>query len=185
MKHLGWILLAVVVVAGTAVYLVRFRPLQKRLDDQTRETEMWIAKTEQLKRAAQLDATRQKLAPDVNFLLADLFPSLDSFGLTRYARDTLASLANEFRKVQGEIRITVFSDDSGANLYTKLKYPNAFAYSAAKGAAVTRFLESQGVPSNRMVVVAHGQGRERSTTIPDLKTFSRRRLEISVRATAP
>jgi outer membrane protein OmpA-like peptidoglycan-associated protein len=183
-KHLAWVILGAVVVAGAVLYMVQYRPLAGRLADRTRETEMWIAKIEQLKRDARLEETRQKLAPDVGFLLADVFPNQDSFGLTRYARDTLAALANEFRKSQGEIRITVFSDDSGTSLYTKLKYANALAYSAAKAAAVSRFLESQGIPSNRMVVVAYGQGRPRSATIPDLSTFAGRRLEISLRAAA-
>jgi outer membrane protein OmpA-like peptidoglycan-associated protein len=185
LKYLGWILLLVVLTIGIILYSTKYQALQNRLDQQARETEMWIGKTEQMKRKAALGETRQRMAPDVSLLLADVFPGMDSFNLTRIGRDTLATLAKQLRFTQGQITVSVFTDDSSVSLPTKLKYPDAFSFAAAKGAAVVRYLAGQGVPSNRIALVAYGSGRERSPTIPDLRRISSRRLEISVLAGAP
>jgi flagellar motor protein MotB len=65
---------------------------------------------------------------------------------------------------------------------TKSRYFDAWALSAAKAAVVTRFLQSKGIPAERMVLQALGAPRETGATLPDLKPLSNRRLEITVRA---
>jgi hypothetical protein len=47
---------------------------------------------------------------------------------------------------------------------------------------VTRFLQSAGVPPERMVLQAYGIPRATGALLPDLQTLSTRRLEITVRA---
>jgi outer membrane protein OmpA-like peptidoglycan-associated protein len=185
MKFLGWILFLVVLGAGIVLYNTSYLPLRGRLDQQVRETEMWIGKTEQLRQQSVLEQTRQRMTPDVSLLLADVFPSMDSFGLTRLGRDTLMSLANELRRTRGRIVLSVFTDDSGAGLHTKARYPDAFSFAAAKGAVVARFLLGQGVPASRLVLLTQGVGAESRGALPDLKQLSSRRLEIAVRATLP
>jgi hypothetical protein len=181
MKYLGWILLLAAIVGGVALYSMKYQPLLNKLDQQIRETEMWMSQTEQMKRKLSLDETRQKMAPDADFLLADLFPGVDSFNLTRFAKDTLATLANELRRTRGDITVSVFTDDADISLMTKLKYPDAFSYSAGKGAVVIKYLQGQGVAADRITLVAHNAGRDRGAALPDLKRLASRRLEISVR----
>jgi outer membrane protein OmpA-like peptidoglycan-associated protein len=183
MKHLGWVLFAVLLVASVALYLFGYRPLQKRCQQQRREAEMWLAKTEQMKRKADLDETRQKMAPNVSLLLADVFPGMDSFSLSRFGRDTLAALAQGLRRTSGIITVAVYTDDQDINLYTKQNYPEAISFAAAKGAVAIRYLVNQGVPAERIILQAHGTGQARGATIPDLRAFSSRRLEITVRTT--
>lgn len=182
MKYLGWVLFFIVLTAGIPLYLLRYLPLERRLAQQVRETEMWMNKTEQMKQRLMLDETRQRMAPHFSLLLADLFPGVDSFNLARFARDTLAALAKELRRTKGDIVISVFTDDNDVSLHTKLKYPDAVSYSAAKGAAVIRYLRSQGIAAERMVLQAYSTGQERSAALPDLRSLASRRIEISVRA---
>jgi flagellar motor protein MotB len=182
MKYLGWILLIIVLVIGVVFYGTKYVGLQNRLDQQTREAEMWMSQTEQAKHQSDLNVTRQEMAPDVSLLLADVFPSTDSFNLTKWAKDTLTALTNELRRTKGDIVVSVYTDDNDANLFTKAKYYDAWALSAAKAAVVTRFLQSAGVPPERMVLQAYGIPRATGALLPDLQTLSTRRLEITVRA---
>ena len=181
MKYLGWILFLLVAAAGVILYSTKYQRLQNKLDQQVRETEMWMGKTEQMKHKLSLDETRQQMAPNVSLLLADLFPGVDSFNLTSFGRDTLAALAKELRRTQGDIILSVFTDDNDISLYTKLKYPDAVSYSAGKGAAVAKYLRGLGIPAERMILQAYSTGRERGAALPDLRTLASRRLEISVR----
>ena len=181
MKYLGWILLLVVLAAGIVFYSTKYTPLQGKLDAQRRETEMWIRQTEEMKRKTSLDETRQRMAPEVSLLLEGIFPSPDSFVLTKYGRDTLSGLANQLRSTRGQITVSVFTDDSLITLYTKARYPDAFSYSAAKGVAVIRYLMSQGIPLQRLLLVAHATGAEREGGMPDVGGLSSRRVEIRVR----
>lgn len=182
MKYLGWTLLIIVLVIGVVLYGTKYVGLQNRLEQQTRECNMWMAQTEQAKHQSDLNATRQEMAPDVSLLLADVFPSTDSFNLTKWAKDTLNALTNELRRTKGEIVVSVYTDDSDAGLFTKAKYYDAWALSAAKAAVVTRFLQSAGVPAERMVLQAYGIPRANEATLPDLAPLASRRLEITVRA---
>ena len=183
MKYLGWILLFITLIVGLVLYKTQYGALQDRYAQQAKEKEMWISKTEQLKRHADLNDTRQQMAPDVSLLLADMFTHVDSFSLTKYARDTLAALAVNLRRIKGEITITVFTDDSTTSLYTRVKYPDAFSYSAAKGAAIIRYLRTQGITADRLTLQAYGQGRPLSASLPDLRGLSSRRVELRIRAT--
>lgn len=183
MKYLGWIVLLLFIVAGVVWFKVKHEPLQGKLQQQVKETEMWIGKTEQMKRRLDLGETRQSMAPDASLLLADMFTHTDSFVLTKFARDTLSALANEMRMIKGEISVSIFSDDSATSLYTKVKYPDAFSYAAAKGTAIVRYLRTQGIPAERLVLLAYGTGRERGASLPDLRHIARRRVEIRVQTT--
>jgi flagellar motor protein MotB len=182
MKYLGWILLIIALVIGVMLYGTKYVGLQNRLEQQAREAEMWMSKTEQAKHRSDLNATRQEMAPDVSLLLADVFPSIDSFNLTKWAKDTLSALTNELRRTKGEIVVSVYTDDNDAGLFTKAKYYDAWALSAAKAAVVTRFLQSVGIPAERMVLQAYGIPRASQATLPDLRPLSTRRLEITVQA---
>jgi outer membrane protein OmpA-like peptidoglycan-associated protein len=182
MKYLGWILLIIVLVAGIILYNTKYVALQNSFKGQSAEMEMWMSKTEQAKRQSDLNATRQEMAPDVSLLLADVFPSTDSFNLTKWAKDTLSAVTNELRRTKGEIVVSVYTDDNDASLFTKAKYYDAWALSAAKAAVVTRFLQSVGVPAERMVLQAYGIPHANQATLPDLQTLSTRRLEITVHA---
>jgi flagellar motor protein MotB len=181
-KYLGWIVLIVVLVIGVVLYNTKYLALQNRFDQQAREAEMWMSKTEEAKRRSDLNLTRQQMAPDVSLLLADVFPNTDSFSLTKWAKDTLSAITNELRRTKGVIVVSVYTDDNDAGLMTKSRYFDAWALSAAKAAVVTRFLQSKGIPAERMVLQALGAPRETGATLPDLKPLSNRRLEITVRA---
>jgi outer membrane protein OmpA-like peptidoglycan-associated protein len=183
LKYLGWILLLVVLGAGIILYNTKYLALQNRLEQQVRETEMWMSKTEQAKHQSELNQTRQQMAPDVSLLLADVFPGVDSFNLTRLGQDTLAALATQLRPTKGSITVTVYTDDNDVSLATKLKYANAWALAAAKASVVTRYLQSKGIPAERMLLQAFGGEREQKATLPDLRPLSSRRLEIRVKAT--
>jgi flagellar motor protein MotB len=122
------------------------------------------------------------MAPDISLLLADVFPGIDSFNLTKWAKDTLSAMTNELRRTKGQIVVSVYTDDKDAALFTKAKYYDAWALSAAKAAVVTRFLQGLGIPPERMVLQAFGIPRENQATLPDLRPLSTRRLEITVRA---
>jgi outer membrane protein OmpA-like peptidoglycan-associated protein len=182
LKYLGWILFFVIAALGIVLYNTKYRSLQSRYDQQARENDMWINQTEQLKQKASMDQTRQNLAPEASLLLADVFTSPDSFDLSKFGRDTLGALATEIRSSSGQVTVSIFTDDSTINLYTKQKYPDVFAYSAARGAAVIRYLMSQGVPAERLLLVAHGTASTQEGGLPDLRPLAGRRLEIRVEA---
>ena len=182
MKYLGWIVLIIVLVIGAILYNTKYLALQNQLESKSRELEMWLTKVEQVKQQSDLNVTRQQMAPEVSLLLADVFPGIDSFGLTKWAKDTLTAITNELRRTKGVIVVSVYTDDSDAGFMTKAKYFDSWALSAAKAAVVTRFLQSKGIPSERMVLQAYGKPRATGATLPDLRPLSDRRLEISVRA---
>ena len=194
MKYLGWILFFLTAILGTILYVatigpgiylftLKYESLQNRLEQQKKEIEMWMSKTEQAKHESELNETRQQMAPDVSLLLADVFPGVDSFNLTRLGQDTLAALATQLRPTKGSITVTVYTDDNDVSLTTKLKYANAWALAAAKAAVVTRYLQSKGIPAERLLLQAFGGEREQKATLPDLRPLSSRRLEIRVKAT--
>ncbi|MEO0108753.1 MAG: hypothetical protein ABIK62_06240 [candidate division WOR-3 bacterium] len=179
-RYLGWILLLVLGALGIVFYNTSYLSLRNRLAQQVRETEMWMSKTDEMKRRIRLDETRQQMAPDFSLPLIDLFAGPDSFSLTRFGRDTLAAVANELRRSQGKVTVTVYADDAGASLYTRARFVNSYAFAAAKGAAVIQSLLASGVKRGRIALVV--SGADATEPVEGLSGLMRSRVEIRVDA---